>query len=90
MTVDRKPRDCRYNLLSACTSGLEWGYSVSGTAQLSVAILARANDDEFACDHYLQFKSEVVSELSEEGWTLTKRDLDAWCREVVCEACCLY
>jgi hypothetical protein len=45
---------------------------------LAIAILAHAFDDEFACEYYQRFKRVVVSELPEEGWTLTKRDLDAW------------
>jgi hypothetical protein len=49
-------------------------------------MLAHAYDDEFAGDHYQQFKREVVSELPEEGWTLTKRDLDAWVEEVTSDA----
>jgi len=78
VTVDGKPMDCRYDLLSASPSGLEYGYGGSGPAQLAIAILAHAYDDEFACEHYQRFKREVVSELPEGEWTLTRRDLDAW------------
>jgi hypothetical protein len=83
VTVENEPLDCRYDLLSASPSGFEWGYGGSGPAQLAIAMLAHAFDDKFACEHYQQFKRDVVSELSEEGWTLTKRDLDAWRQEVV-------
>jgi len=86
VTVDSEPLDNRYDLLSASPSGPEWGYGGSGPAQLAIAILAHAYDDEFACDHYQQFKREVVSELPEKGWTLTKRDLDAWAEEVTGDA----
>jgi hypothetical protein len=78
--------DARYDLLSASPSGFEWGYGGSGPAQLAVAILAHTYDDEFARYHYQQFKQEVVSELPEEGWTLTRRDLDAWHEEVTSDA----
>jgi hypothetical protein len=78
VTVDQKPPDCRYDLLSASPSGFECGYGGSGPAQLAIAMLAYAYDDEFATTHYQQFKREVVSELPEDGWTLTKRDLDTW------------
>jgi len=85
VTVDGEPLAKRYDLLSASPSGFETGYNGSGPAQLAVAMLAHAFDDEFACEHYQRFKREVVSELPEEGWTLTKQDLDAW-REVIDDA----
>lgn len=86
VTVDGEPLDCRYDLLSASPSGFEWGYGGSGPATLAVAILAHAYDDKFACEHYQQFQREVVSELPEDGWMLTKADLDAWRREVTDDA----
>jgi hypothetical protein len=76
--VDSDPLSLRYDLLSASPAGFEWGYRGSGPAQLAIAVLAHAFGDEFACDHYQQFKREVVSELPEEGWTLTEADLDEW------------
>ena len=71
----------RYDLLSVSPSGFSWGFSGSGPSQLSLAILAHTYNDEFACEYYQRFKQEVVTELTEEGWTLTKQDLDEW-REV--------
>ena len=84
--VDGEPLDYRYDLLSASPSGFEWGYGGSRPAQLAIATLAHAYNNESACEHYQRFKREIVSELPEEGWTLTKRDLDAWRREVVSDA----
>lgn len=81
VTVDGEPLDCRYDLLSASPSGFEFGYGGSGPAQLAIALLAHAYSDEFACEYDQCFKREVVSELPEDGWTLTKGDLDEW-REV--------
>jgi hypothetical protein len=86
VTVDGEPLSKRYDLLSASPSGFEYGYGGSGPAQLAIAILAHAYDDEFACEHYQRFKREVVSELPEEGWTLRTSDLDAWRREVIGDA----
>ena len=86
VTVDGEPMDYRYDLLSASPSGFEWGYGGSGPAQLAIATLAHAYNNEFACEHYQRFKCEVVSELPEEGWTLTKQDLDTWRREVIDDA----
>ena len=86
VTVNGEPLDCRYDLLSASPAGFQFGYGGSGPAQLAIAILAHAFGDEFATTHYQQFKREVVSELPEEGWRLTKQDLEAWRREVVGDA----
>jgi len=84
VTADGEQLAKRYDLLSASPTGFEFGYGGSGPAQLAIAILAHAYEDEFACEHYQQFKREVVSELPEEGWTVTKADLDEW-REVSLE-----
>ena len=81
VTVDGEPLDRRYDLLSASPSGFEYGYGGSGPAQLAIAMLSHAFDDEFAERHYQRFKREVVAELPESGWKLTKQDLDEW-REV--------
>ena len=86
VTVENEPLDCRYDLLSASPSGFEWGYGGSGPAQLAIAMLAHAFGDEVAAAEYQRFKREIVSELPEEGWTLTKRDLDAWRRGVTGDA----
>lgn len=83
VTVDGEPLDCRYDLLSASPTGFQWSYRGSGPAQLAIAILAHAYSDEFACEHYQQFKREVVAYLPEDHWTLRTSDLDAWRREVV-------
>jgi hypothetical protein len=84
--VNDEPLDGRYDLLSASPSGFEWAYGGSGPAQLSVAILAHAYNDRFAWNHYQQFKREVISELPEDGLTLTKEDLNTWAKEVTVDA----
>jgi hypothetical protein len=86
VTVDGDSLPKRYDLLSASPSGYSWSHRGSGPAQLAIAMLAHAFDDEFACEHYQQFKREVIAELPEDGWTLTTSDLDAWRREVVADA----
>lgn len=74
--VDGEPLDMRYDLLSASPSGFQWGYGGSGPAQLAVALLAHAYDEEFAAEHYQWFKRDVVSELHEDGWTLSKNEIE--------------
>jgi hypothetical protein len=86
VTVDGDELPKRYDLLSASPSGFSWAFSGSGPSQLSIAILAHAYGAEFACEHYQQFKREVVSELPEDRWTLKTPDLDAWRREVIDDA----
>ena len=76
VTVDGEPLDCRYDLLSASLAGFEWSYGGSGPAQLAIALLAHAYDEEFAADHYQLFKREIVSELPEDGWTLSKSEIE--------------
>jgi uncharacterized protein (DUF2249 family) len=78
VTVDGEPLERRYDLLSASPTGFEWGYGGSGPAQLAVALLAHAYDDEFACEHYQRFKRDTIADLPRLGWMLTERDLDDW------------
>jgi hypothetical protein len=86
VTVDGENLPRRYDLLSASPSGFEWGYGGSGPAQLAIAVLAHAYDDEVATTHYQQFKREVVAGLPEEDWILTKTNLDTWREEVIGDA----
>lgn len=86
VTVDGEPLAKRYDLLSASPSGFETGYNGSGPAQLAIAILAHAYDDEFAREWYQQFKRDVVAGLPEDGWTVTTADLDKWRQEVTNDA----
>ena len=86
VTADGESIDHRYDLLSSSPSGFEWGYGGSGPAQLAIAILAHAYVDEFAASVYQKFKREVVSDLPENGWILTKSKLDAWREGVISNA----
>lgn len=82
VTVDGDALDKRYDLLSASPSGFEWAYGGSGPAQLAIALLAHAIEDETACRYYQRFKQEVVAELPEDGWRLTSDDIETWLTEV--------
>lgn len=44
-----EPLDFRYGFLSASPPGFEWSYGGSGPAQLAIAILTHAHDDQVAC-----------------------------------------
>jgi hypothetical protein len=66
----------RLDLWNHSPTGLEWGYSGSGPAQLALALLAHAlGDDERAVRLHQAFKARVVSRLPREGWTLLAQDV---------------
>lgn len=57
----------------------EWGYAGSGPAQLALALLADAvEDDEIALDYHQKFKRNVVAAFDRDGWTLTQADIRSW------------
>ena len=75
-------------LVNHSPSGFEWGYGGSGPAQLALALLLDYTDDEeVALAEYMDFKTEVVSQLECTGsdgcWRLTGREIDAALRETV-------
>jgi len=52
----------RLDLRNHSPTGFEWGYGGSGPAQLALAILCDAlNDDERALRHYQDFKRRVIA-----------------------------
>jgi hypothetical protein len=69
--------DLRLDLRNHSPTGFEWGYGGSGPAQLALAILADyAEDDELACEHYQQFKWDVISKFEKDMWTLTDDEIN--------------
>jgi len=58
------PLDPRFDLVNHSPTGFHWGYGGSGPAQLAVALLADATeDDAIALRAYQQFKWDVVTKL---------------------------
>lgn len=78
VTVDGQPLPRRFDLLSASPTGFSWGFRGSGPAQLAIAILADAYDDEFAVKQYQRFKDDVIAKLPEREWVITREDVDDW------------
>lgn len=72
------PLDPRLDLRNHSPTGFQWGYSGSGPAQLSLAILADfLKDDDQALDAYQVFKFRVIAQLPQgKGWTLTSAQID--------------
>lgn len=58
--------DPRLDLCEHSPTGFSWGYSGSGPAQLSLAILAHHGGDEYAMRNYQKFKNEFVSTRSQD------------------------
>jgi Family of unknown function (DUF6166) len=66
----------RFDLRQHSPTGFEWGYSGSGPAQLSLAILADVlRDTERAEGLYQDFKFAVVARMSGDEWTLSEEDI---------------
>jgi hypothetical protein len=63
----------RNDLRNHSPTGLEWGYSGSGPAQLALALAADVlQDDEKAQEIYQRLKFKLVGGLPHEGWVLTE------------------
>lgn len=78
--------DPRFDLRNHSPSGFSWGYSGSGPAQLSLALLADAlGDDEKSQAYYQDFKMKVVSRLPEDGWELSQEEIRQAVSEIEAE-----
>lgn len=76
---DQYKLDPRHDLSNHSPTGFAWGYYGSGPAQLALAILADASDDDaVALKHYQAFKSERISALPKGEWKITFNDVRAW------------
>jgi len=74
----RKRRDLQNH-----SRGFEWGYCGSGPAQLSLALLADAlEDDDLALEHYQQFKTDIVAHFKPAAWTITSGEIVDWLRRL--------
>lgn len=70
------------DLVNHSPSGFGWGYSGSGPAQLACSLLLDYYEDEqFAREHYIAFRNQVISQLECDGpaacWHLTGEEIDA-------------
>lgn len=77
----RRPLELRLDLRDHSPTGFEWGYGGSGPAQLALALLADAlNDDERALRLYQNFKWAIVGHLprTDEPWAMELADIRAY------------
>jgi hypothetical protein len=66
----------RLDLRNHSPTGLEWGYSGSGPAQLALALAADVlGDDDRAQAVYQQMKFKLIGRLPHEEWVLTERQI---------------
>lgn len=60
-------------------TGFGFGYGGSGPAQLALAILLDALDDEAAAlEHYQCFKQDVVAQKMDTYWAINEEQIRAW------------
>lgn len=63
----------RHDLRNHSPTGLEWGYSGSGPAQLALALAADVlGDDDRAQEVYQRLKFKLVGGLPDEDWVLSE------------------
>lgn len=72
----------REDLVATWAWVYDWGpgASVFGARMLAVAILAATFGDEFAADHWERFVDEVIAELPERAFLLTRDRVVLWRR----------
>ena len=83
---DVHPLDPRLDLVNHSPTGLEWGYGGSGPAQLALALLCDAlEDDARAQDLYQDFKYRWVAALPQMAWVATRDEILEVVREIETE-----
>jgi hypothetical protein len=75
----------RLDLYNHSPTGFEWGYGGSGPAQLALALLADAlDDDDRAVRLHQSYKFRVIGRLPrDEDWTLSENEILAVVRDLV-------
>lgn len=75
---NRIPLPLRLDLANHSPTGFAWNYHGSGAAQLALAMLAYTGSDDWALDHYQEFKREVVAMLKQGYWRLDYDFVRGW------------
>jgi hypothetical protein len=72
------PLQERQDVINHSPTGISWGYSGSGPAQLALAILLDyLGDEQEARSEYQHFKFKVIARLPQNAeWTLTGRQIE--------------
>ena len=73
------PLPPRNDLLNHSPCGFAWGYGGSGPAQLALAMLAHATDDQAALDWHQHYKRDVIVHLGKDApFRIEQSDVIAW------------
>ncbi len=84
--VGRTTLKPRFDLRRHSPSGFAWGYGGSGPAQLALALIADAVDDETAVRYYHQLKFRLIARLpGDRPFELTTGDVYSAVREIELE-----
>lgn len=75
---DVRELDPRLDLVNHSPTGFEWGYGGSGPAQLALALLADATDDEIALSRHQEFKDRSVALFPSINWVITRKEVKKW------------
>jgi len=77
--VDTGTLNPRFDLRRHSPSGFAWNYHGSGPAQLALALLADASEnDELAQRFYQDFKSEIIARLPPGDWEMEADAIRQW------------
>jgi hypothetical protein len=69
----------RTDLRNHSRDGFQWGYGGSGPAQLALALLCDAlNDETEAQDLYQDFKWAVIAKIKEDNWQMPVEVILQW------------
>jgi hypothetical protein len=76
-TAESFPLPVRHDL-RLHSEGFEWGYSGSGPAQTSLAILADAVGADKALPLYQKFKRAFIAGAEKDGFRISREAVEAW------------
>lgn len=71
--------DARHDEVNHSPDGFQWGYRGSGPAQLAFAILAEVKNEDFAHEHYQDFKKDFVASIEGgEDFVISFGEVEEW------------
>jgi hypothetical protein len=75
----RRELGLRLDIRNHSPTGFSWGFTGSGPAQCALAILADLIGPATALCHYMRFKDEVLTRLSQnKGWRMRESEVLRW------------
>ena len=65
-------------MLHLSSTGIEWGFTGVGPAQLALALLLEVTDRETAVACYMRFRGGVIAYITTDSWATTTADIVKW------------